>query len=89
MTQLYEARLMPTDIRKVSLKDIKKRLNGLDEVPCHHFTYCKAPSKSLKEMLKGKMKAIEARGTGLCLDCVKSNKRTALAGECRTPHTGT
>lgn len=87
MEQLFKAKLMPTDIQRVSIREIKERVENLEEVHCHHFRYCAAPSKSLKEMLKEGVKDIQARGMGICLDCLKSNNRTALTGRCRTPHT--
>lgn len=87
MEQLFKVELMPKDISKVSFNKITTRVENLEEVPCHHFRSCNARSESLKKMVREEMHAIYARGIGICLDCVKSNNRTALAGQCRRPHT--
>lgn len=87
MEQLFKAELMPTDIPKVSITETKKRVEKLGEVPCHHFSYREAPSKSLKQMLTEEMQNIQAGGIGLCLDCVNLNNRSGVSGRCRTSHT--
>lgn len=69
--QLFNANLIPEDIRKVSVRHIIQRVNNLQEVHCFHYKSCSVYSKYLKEPLLQEMTWIEASGIGLCLDCIK------------------
>lgn len=80
MQQLFKARLMPTDIQNASITEIDRRIENLEDVYCNHFRYCRAPSRSLKNMLKEDMEKIKATGLGLCLNCVNSIKPS---GQCQ------
>ncbi|KAF3391098.1 hypothetical protein DPV78_010944 [Talaromyces pinophilus] len=69
--RLFNADLMPEDIRKVSVRDIVQRVNNLQEVHCGHYKSCCVYSTKLKESLQQEMRWIEASGIGLCLNCLK------------------
>ena len=69
--RLFNANLMPEDIRTVSIRDIIQRANNLQEVHCGHYKSCLVYSRKLKESLQQEMRWIETSGIGLCLDCLK------------------